>query len=405
MGSWLWVAKRAMRAAATLSAPRAVLSMRHVRLAVDRPMLGRVARERLDRRRVAPDSGQRAQAVRENAEHHGRHDRKPDGRFSRQLKLLLEKHQAEHDGREPARAEPAHEEHARAAQPRTAQRDRHRQQADQRQTQDAIEHDRHAELRPDLRRERTEQEKDEEIEQLSPVLGELDAVPADLAEPQPRRQPGDEGGDEHARAAHLRREHAGDRQRHDAKLRHRLGDRFLAAGEREQPAAREADTAPDQRAVAELLTEKAEQHPLPQNTLACGRGQRDEEQQERHREPVVQSGLDVQRLADALRDAPTVHDDLPQTGVGRREYRSEDPRLPPAEVAEYRHGAQPAEQEGQEHAGTEQTNRQIGPARQHAWRDARGIDEQRHYQPQLGDQQKRFAVERQLGQGLGRKRD
>ena len=53
-----------------------------------------------------------------------------------------------------------------------------------------------------------EKQEHREVKELPPVLGELNAVAADLRKAELHRQPGDEGGDEHAGAGFLGGEEA-----------------------------------------------------------------------------------------------------------------------------------------------------------------------------------------------------
>ena len=115
------------------------------------------------------------------------------------------------------------------------------------------------ELRPRPCRHQPEKEEHREIEQLAPLLGELDAVLAGVLEADLHRQPGDERGDEHARADRLGGEQAEQRQRDHAELLQRFRHPAAAPRQSEQPAADQADAAADRDAVAELLDDEARQ--------------------------------------------------------------------------------------------------------------------------------------------------
>ncbi len=97
------------------------------------------------------------------------------------------------------------------------------------------------------RDQQAEEEEHRKVEQLAPILGELDTVFAGILESHLHRQPRDERGDEHARASGLGRHQAEQRQRDQAKLVERFGHPSLAVRQAQQPASDQADPGTDER--------------------------------------------------------------------------------------------------------------------------------------------------------------
>jgi len=167
------------------------------------------------------------------------------------------------------------------------------------------------------------------------------------------------------------------------------------AGRTPAASARQADATPHEDAIAELLDDEAGQARGLRGSR--GTGERHEEQEERHGQPVVEAGLDVERLANLQRHARAVDDDLPQPGVGRRRDGGQDAGFPDGKLAEDHQRGQTAQQEREQHAGAEEPARQgpdvaqdleIGPAR---------VGEEQQHQARFGEAQEEFSAPCQAG--------
>ena len=175
--------------------------------------------------------------MREDTEQHGHHHREPDGGLAGLMRLFLQIDQAEHDGGEAARAEPAHEQHRGPAESGANQRNRHRQHAHEGETEDRISRMQPVELWPRPRHQQAKEEKHREVEQLSPFLGEFDAVFGRVLETQLHREARDERRNEHAGAGLFGGEQAEHRHGHHAELHPRMRHPIPPVGETQQPAA------------------------------------------------------------------------------------------------------------------------------------------------------------------------
>ncbi len=113
--------------------------------------------------------------------------------------------------------------------------------------------------------------------------------------------------------------------------------------------------------------------------------QRDEEEEERNRQTVIEAGFHVQGLANFHRHAWAVHDDLPEPGIGRRENGGQDARFPNGELAKHDERSERAQHNGQEHARAQETGRQAPNVPQDAKIDAAGIGKEQQHEANLGD--------------------
>jgi hypothetical protein len=125
--------------------------------------------------------------------------------------------------------------------------------------------------------------------------------------------------------------------------------------------------------------------------LDSGCGEGDEEQKKRDRESIVQTRFHVERLADAQRHAGTVHNDLAQAGVGRREDGGQDPCFPNGQLREHEPRRHCAQEDGEQHSHAQQARRQAPETPQDSQVGAAGIGEEQQHQPDFGQ------VEEDLG--------
>jgi len=86
-------------------------------------------------------------------------------------------------------------------------------------------------------------------------------------------------------------------------------------------------------AVADLLDQEGDPRPPTGDGGLDVRGRHGREEQ-RHADPVVETALDVQALADPTRDPRLGDDRLPESGVGRRQDDPDDGGLPEGQLAE-----------------------------------------------------------------------
>jgi hypothetical protein len=130
---------------------------------------------------------------------------------------------------------------------------------------------------------------------------------------------------------------------------------------------------------------------VPPSPPGCGQG--DEEQEERHRKSVIETGFHVEGLADAQRHARAVHDVLSEAGVGRCENGSEDSRFPDRHVRKHEERRDGAEHDGQQHARAQQAHRQASNVPQYVQIGAAGIGEEQQYQADFGKTKEDIAAD------------
>ena len=75
--------------------------------------------------------------------------------------------------------------------------------------------------------------------------------------------------------------------------------------------------------------------------------------------PIVEPGFHVQRLTNARRHTRAVHDDLPQPGVGGRQDGRQDSGFPERQRLETPAERDCSQHDGEQHAGAQQSNRQV----------------------------------------------
>jgi hypothetical protein len=109
-------------------------------------------------------------------------------------------------------------------------------------------------------REKAEQKEDKIIEQLSPPLGEFEAVRTCVAKACLYGQSGDVGCNEHAPANRFAGEYAEDRQRHQTKLLNGFGHPLPTTGEAQEQTTDKPDGETHHRAHPQLLKDIVEQH-------------------------------------------------------------------------------------------------------------------------------------------------
>src|SRR5215831_4826890 len=114
--------------------------------------------------------------------------------------------------------------------------------------------------------------------------------------------------------------------------------------------------------------------------LQMGDRQGRKEQQKWHRESVVETSLNVERVTNACGNPRAGHYDLPQACVGGREDGTEDPRLPKGKLRKYKFAKGCSQQDGEQHARTEQAGRQVTNAVQDLQVGATGIREKQEHQ-------------------------
>ena len=132
---------------------------------------------------------------------------------------------------------------------------------------------------------------------------------------------------------------------------------------------------PGEHAEPELL-EQQRARAAPAGDLGLDVGDGDGREQQRDADPVVEPALEVEPLADRLRDALVADDGLAERRVGRREHDAEDHRLPDREHAEDRGRGHGSERDRQRQADAEQPERHPDAAAQPAGVDPRGVAEQ-----------------------------
>ena len=74
-----------------------------------------------------------------------------------------------------------------------------------------------------------------------------------------------------------------------------------------------------------LEQQRSERPPVRDVRLDVGSG--DGGEQQRHADPVVETALDIEALADPARHARRGHDRLAESGVGRRQDHRQDQRV------------------------------------------------------------------------------
>ena len=131
----------------------------------------------------------------------------------------------------------------------------------------------------------------------------------------------------------------------------------------QEPAADAADAQADQRSVAELLDDEFCEAGM--FALGAPAAQRDEKQQERHGQTVVETRLHVECLADLRRHARAVYNDLPQPRIRRREDGGEDARFPQRELRKDHQRTQGTKQNGQQHPRAQEAGRQVPNVLEH----------------------------------------
>ena len=163
------------------------------------------------------------------------------------------------------------------------------------------------------------------------------------------------------------------RQCNHSELFERFGHQLPAVRQVQQPAASQADPGSDQHTVAKLFD-----HELSEARLLShrpGLDQREEEQQEWNGQPVVQTGFDVERLANAQRHTRTVYDDLSEPASVERESRRGCP-LPRSIDGETLQRAERAQQNCQQHPRAQQAGGQVPNVLQHLQVGAAGVREE-----------------------------
>ena len=297
---------------------------------------------------------------------------------------LLDDEQREHDRRGPTWAEPAEERDGRAARAGSEHRDGHRQHPNDREAEHRVQGDLPREV-ADRRSQKHGAEDDERggSEDGSYLLEEVRDVAAALS-PQ---------GAEHA-ASHERRDEAraadrlgqaecepGAGERHD--LEPALVDEAAAARVDDDERRCGACDHSAEDSVPDLLENELHRVPMPDRAL-LGLRDREGDEEERDADPVVESALDVEALANADRKARHGHDRLAERRVGRREDDRDHERLRPAQRVQEGERGDEAEEDRERKPDPEQARRSPELAAQRAEVDPRGVGEEHDGERCLG---------------------
>ena len=169
------------------------------------------------------------------------------------------------------------------------------------------------------------------------------------------------------------------------------------------PGAEQPDDKPDDHADADLLERDGEEL-AERAAQLLPEGQFQEDEEERDGDAVVQTALDVQRLADPDGDLQVVHDHRPQCGVRGRQDGAEESGLHERQSGEEEQGDAGAQGDGQEQADAEQPARKGRLLTKGPEIDPRGVDEEREDQGDLADDGEDLDEQGILGR-TGRLRD
>ena len=118
---------------------------------------------------------------------------------------------------------------------------------------------------------------------------------------------------------------------------------------------------------------------------------RENDEKERHADPVVEPTLDVEALANTERQPRERHHGLPERSVGRSEHDREQERLRPCQRSEENEGDAEAGNDRQRQPDAEQTSRDRDLVAERAEVDARGVAEEDDGERRLGQQLYRLA--------------
>ncbi len=330
---------------------------------------------------------------------HPDHDRHRGAVGRRQV---LQGDDREHDGGQPARAEPTDEQDPVPRRARADQAEGHGHHADHREAQQRIEH------RPPRglgqrrgQQEQAEQEPHHQPEQLAELMAELhgELLGRVVGQRVAEGQAGHEGRHE-AVSPDQNRAEVGEQDQAEHPERN-LGALRQAAVQRraKQPPAPAADQRPHHQGDGQL--DQRGDDGVPEGlALLLGDRDGDEEQHDRGGQPVVDPTLDVDRLAGAARD-PLVGDHRgAQRGVRRGQRRGDHRHDGPAQAGQQRHPEGPAQGHGQGQADPEQPGRLLPGGAEEAEAHARGVAEEHQGQGHLDQQLERLGVEVHLQQGV-----
>ena len=195
------------------------------------------------------------------------------------------------------------------------------------------------------------------------------------------RQPCHECRDESVAAERQRDDIRPERQRKHGDLTGQLGGQLPSVGRNEKEAADSPDHDSCDDGDRDLLDRVGEMDAL---RAAGGCRERDEENDERRRDAIVEPAFDVEDAPDPDRDGRVRHDGQAQGSVRRREDRPDEQRGRHWQFGKDEPGDEPAGRDRQQEPDPEESTDQTGVAAESVHVDGRGVGEQDEGKGQLG---------------------